>query len=74
MFSIAQHNLPSDHIPWWQLQQTPPGSILVCDIPKQLKFDNMSNLNVYVVLCDGQRSQHHCEQSELQHFFVMLRS
>ena len=49
MFSIAQHNLPSDHIPSWQLQRTPPGSILVCDIPKQLEFDNMSNLNVYVV-------------------------
>ena len=42
-------DVPSGHIPWWQLQQILPGSILVCDIPKQLKFDNVSNLNVYVV-------------------------
>ena len=28
------------YIPWWLQQRSPPGSILVCGIPRRLKFDN----------------------------------
>ena len=45
-------------VPLWQLQQSQPDSILVCGIPKQLKFDNVSNLNFVKALSHPVRPYH----------------